>query len=374
MAKILIVAGLPSSLINFRGPLIEAFIAHGHEVHASGPSADEATLAWLEARCVRYHPVELERAGFSVSGDLRTIFALRRIMLTLRPDLVFAYTIKPVIYGTLAAASAGVRRRFALITGLGFAFTDGDRSPKRSIAYAIASVLYALALRLVTGVFFQNPDDAALFQQKKLVPARLNPVVVNGTGIDINQFVAVPVPKDVRFLMISRLVADKGVREFVEAARLTKKARPEAVFDLVGPEDPNPAAISPTLIPDAVRDGVVVYHGEATDVRPFLDAASIYVLPSYREGTPRTVLEAMATGRAIITTDAPGCRETVIDGHNGFMVPVRDVPALARAMTRFIENPALQEQMGRLSRELCEEKYDVRKVNAAMLDHMEDGL
>ncbi|MGJ0531966.1 glycosyltransferase family 4 protein [Methylocystis sp.] len=374
MARILVVAGLPSSLINFRGPLIEALVSRGHEVHAAGPPADEATLAWLAARGVDYHPAALENTGFSVMGDIRTILALRRIMLAVRPDLMFAYTIKPVIYGTLAAASAGVKRRFALISGLGYAFTDGDRSLKRGIAHAIAAVLYALTLRLVTGVFFQNPDDAALFQEKKLVPARLTPVVVNGSGIDIDQFRVSPIPKNAHFLMISRLVADKGVREFVDAARLVKNAHPEATFDLVGPRDANPAAISPTLIPDAVRDGVIAYHGEARNVRPFIDAASIYVLPSYREGTPRTVLEAMATGRAIITTDAPGCRETVIDGYNGFIVPVRDVPALARVMTRFIENPTIQEEMGGFSRKLCEEKYDVRKVTAVMLDQMEDGL
>lgn len=370
MARILIVAGHPSSLVNFRGPLIEALIAHGDEVHAAGPSANDATLAWLGTRGVRYHVVELDRSGFFVTVDVKTVFALRRIMLSLRPDLVFAYTIKPVIYGTLAAASAGVKRRFALITGLGFAFTDGDRSMKRRVVHCIALPLYALALRLVTGVFFQNPDDARLFQEKKLVPARLDPIVVNGSGVDIDQFVVTPVPRDARFLMIARLVADKGIREFVDAARRVKKAHPDAVFDLVGPDDLNPAAIPANLIPDAVKDGVIVFHGEAKDVRPFLNAASVYVLPSYREGTPRTVLEAMATGRAVITTNAPGCRETVVDGDNGLMVPVRDVPALTCAMERFIEDPPLSERMGRRSREICEDKYDVKKVNAEMLRHM----
>lgn len=374
MAKILVIASLPSSLVNFRGALIEAFLARGHLVEAAGPPCDAATRAWLDARDVVYHSVELANTGFSALGDLRTLLGLRRVMQSARPDLVFAYTIKPVIYGTLAATSAGVKRRYALITGLGFAFTDGDVSVKRRIAQTIASALYALALRLASGVFFQNPDDAALFRERKLIPSRLAPVIVNGSGIDVDAFAVTPLPPSVRFLMISRLVADKGVREFVAAARLVKKERPEATFELVGPKDPNPAAIPPKLIPDAVKEEVIHYSGETRDVRPSLGAASVYVLPSYREGTPRTVLEAMAMGRAIITTDAPGCRETVIDGVNGFLVPVRDAEALASAMTLFIDTPALQSEMGRRAREICEEKYDVRKVNAVMLAHMEKDL
>ncbi len=370
MARIVVVAGLPSSLVNFRGPLIEAMRANGHEVHAAGPPADAHTLEWLSARGVAYHPVELARTGLSVAGDIGTFLGLRRVFRAVRPDVVFAYTIKPVVYGMLAAASAGAPRRYALVTGLGFAFTDGDGSGKRRLSQAIASLLYAVALRLATGVFFQNPDDAALFRARRLLPARLQPRIVNGSGVDLAQFPVAPQPPAPRFLMISRLVADKGVREFVAAARIVRRRRPDATFDLVGPTDPNPAAIPASLIPDAVADGAVVYHGETRDVRPFLANASVYVLPSYREGTPRTVLEAMATGRAVITTDAPGCRETVRDGDNGFLVPVRDADALARAMLRLIEDPALGAEMGRRARARCEEKYDVRKVNAAMLDHM----
>ncbi len=370
MTKTLIVASLPSSLVNFRGHLIEALLARGDCVEAAGPPSDAATLEWLTARGVRYHTVELVNTGLSAIGDLRTFFSLRRMILAVQPDILIAYTIKPVVYGMLAAASAGVKARFALITGLGFAFTAGDRSIKRLITRILASTLYRLALRRAKGVFFQNVDDAILFQAKGLLPARLEPIVVNGSGVNFDTFQIVTLPQDVRFLMIARLVADKGVREFIEAARQVKRIRPEIVFDLVGPKDSNPAALPPTLVPDAMREGTIVYHGATTDVRPFLAAASVYVLPSYREGAPRTVLEAMAMGRAIITTDAPGCRDTVTDGDNGFLVPPRNVPHLVRAMMKLINDPALVAVMGRRSREICEERYDVNTVTAAMLQHI----
>ncbi|MDE2579454.1 MAG: glycosyltransferase family 4 protein [Hyphomicrobiales bacterium] len=370
MATILVIASLPSSLVNFRGPLIEDMIARGHVVHAAGPACDAATAQWLRDRSVDYHAVEMARTALSPRLDVRTLQQLRAHMRAIRPDVVFAYTIKPVIYGMLAASLAGVQRRYALVTGLGYAFTDGDRSAKRRITQAIASSLYAVALRRASGVFFQNPDDAALFAKMRLLPRRIAPVIVNGSGVDVAAYAPAPLPAAPRFLMIARLVADKGVREFIAAARIVKAQRPDALFQLVGPADPNPAAISPALIPDAVADGVIEYPGAAKDVRPFIAQCSVYVLPSYREGTPRTVLEAMAMGRPVVTTDAPGCRETVADGDNGLLVPPRDAQSLAHALLRMADDGAMRARMGQRARTLCMEKYDVHKVNAAMLDAM----
>jgi glycosyltransferase involved in cell wall biosynthesis len=345
-------------------------IAHGHEVHAAGPSSDIDTSNWLKKRGVEYHTVPFDRAGLSVTRDIQTFWALRRVVGDLKPDVLLAYTIKPVIYGILVAALARIKRRYALITGLGYAFIDGDNSRKRQVVRVVAMAFYALALRFATQTFFQNRDDAELFRVKRLTPSRIQPIVVNGSGVDIDRFQATPIPTAARFLMISRLVADKGVGEFVNAARAVKRLYPHVKFDLVGPEDPNPAAISLDLVNEAVRDGVLNYHGATNNVIPFLTAASVYVLPSYREGIPRSVLEAMAMGRAVITTDTPGCRETVIDGDNGFLVPVRDADTLARTMERFIEDHELKLRMGKRSREICESKYDVRKVNAEMLHYM----
>jgi glycosyltransferase involved in cell wall biosynthesis len=196
-------------------------------------------------------------------------------------------------------------------------------------------------------------------------------VVVNGSGVDLDKFVFIsPLKVKPVFLLIARLIGDKGIREFVQAAQLIQRSYPDCRFLLVGGLDSNPDAISQIELDDWIHNGMVEYLGRLDDVRPAIARASVYVLPSYREGTPRSVLEAMAMGRAIITTDAPGCRETVIDGENGFLVPVKSVDALVDAMTRFIEDPDLAVRMGKRSREIAEEKYDVHKVNAVMLKEM----
>jgi glycosyltransferase involved in cell wall biosynthesis len=199
--------------------------------------------------------------------------------------------------------------------------------------------------------------------------------VVNGSGVDVASFTVRPLPAAalsgaVRFLFIGRLLGDKGVREYAQAARLLKRSHPQVQCALVGWIDSNPNAITQAELDGWVADGSIEFLGRLADVRPAIEACSVYVLPSYREGTPRTVLEAMAMGRAIVTTDAPGCRETVVHGDNGFLVPVQDAEALAQAMRRFIEEPDLQTSMGARARKIAEDKYDVHKVNAVMLAGM----
>lgn len=283
--------------------------------------------------------------------------------------MVLAYTIKPVVYGMLAAALAGVPQRYALITGLGYAFIGGGG--RRALLGSIAKGLYAVALRQASKVIFQNPDDRDLFRRTRLVPRMARVHIVNGSGIDTRRFTPAPLPAgQVVFLMIARLLGDKGVREYAEAARELKKRYPNFVARLVGWIDSNPDAIAQAELDGWIADGSVEFLGKLSDVRPAIADCSVYVLPSYREGTPRTVLEAMAMGRAVITTDAPGCRETVIDGDNGFLVEVRSVKALARAMEKVILEPALAAQMGQRSRLLAERKYDVRKVNDDLLEAM----
>jgi glycosyltransferase involved in cell wall biosynthesis len=294
-------------------------------------------------------------------------------MRAVRPDAVLGYTIKPVIYGTIAARLARVPRRFALITGLGYAFT-GEATGKRKMIQQMARRLYALALGKAERVFFQNPDDEALFRQLNLVPGRVPSSVVNGSGIDLSQFEPARLPQGKTvFLLIARLLGDKGIREYVAAARAIRKTHPEVVFRLVGAVDDNPNSVHPEEVESWQQDGTIEYLGRLDDVRPAIEGCSVYVLPSYREGTPRTVLEAMAMGRPVITTDAPGCRETVVDGDNGFLVPVKAVDELVSAMVRFIEHPELAMSMGKRSRAIAEEKYDVHKVNAVMLAAMEIG-
>jgi glycosyltransferase involved in cell wall biosynthesis len=372
MPTILVVASTSRSLVNFRGPLLTALAAAGHQVHVAAPSllGDAPTFSWLKASGVTAHDISLTRTGLNPIADAGTFLALLRLMRRTKPDFVLCYTIKPVIWGGLAGAIAGVPHRFALITGLGYAFT-GKASGKRWLVQKVAQALYRLALAQAEKVFFQNSDDAALFMQLRLVPATTPVVVVNGSGVDLAYYAVAPLPPlPLRFLLIARLLGDKGVREYAEAARLLRQEYPDIGFDLVGGVDPNPDAISAEEVDHWQAEGTLVWYGAISDVRPKIAAVHVYVLPSYREGTPRTVLEAMAMGRAIVTTDAPGCRETVIEGSNGFLVPVRNVALLAGAMRRFVENPALIETMGRRSRMIAEEKFDVHGVNAAMLREM----
>ena len=370
--RILVIAGLNRSLINFRGPLIKALCDAGLEVHAAAPelTANPVVAGKLQEWGVTCHDVALQRAGINPVSDLQGLVGLYRLMRDISVDAVLGYTIKPVIYGTLAAWLARVPRRFALITGLGYAFT-GEATGKRKLIQQVARRLYALALGRAERVFFQNPDDQALFRELKLVPARVPSTVVNGSGIDLSQFQPAALPlKQTVFLLIARLLGDKGIREYVAAAREIRKRHPEVVFRLVGAVDDNPDSVSAEEVESWQQGGTIEYLGRLDDVRPAIEGCSAYVLPSYREGTPRTVLEAMAMGRAIITTDAPGCRETVVDGDNGFLVLVKSVDELVEAMQRFIDKPELVTQMGGRSRQVAENKYDVHKVNQMMLSAM----
>lgn len=372
--RIFMLASLPSSLSNFRGALIESLLAVGHDVHAGAPGLleDSATCDWLKERGVHLHDVPLSRTGLSVTGDLRALMVLRRMMRQIGPDLVLAYTIKPVIWGMIAAWLARVPKRVALITGLGYAFV-GEARGKRAVIRWLVSKLYSIALRRASLVFFQNPDDRDDFRNWGILPAKAKVILVNGSGVDTTAFADAPMPErpPLRFLLIARLLRDKGVQEYVDAARMIHKTYPEAECHLVGPIDTNPDAISESEIHAWQDAGHVIWHGAQSDVRPFIASAHVYVLPSYREGTPRSVLEAMSMGRPIITTDAPGCRETVEEGVNGFLVPVREAEPLANAMEQFLSDPDLAAQMGAQSRRMAEEKYDVHKVNAVMMQAMD---
>lgn len=370
--RFVILAGYASSLINFRGPLVKALCDAGLEVHAIAPGLndDKETQAQLEAWGAITHDVPMQRTGTNPLKDLKALRNLYRLFREIKPDAVLGYTIKPVIYGTLAAWLAKVPKRYALITGLGYAFT-GEARGKRGLVLRMVRGLYRQALKRADLVFFQNPDDESLFRQLGLLSQDAPSQIVNGSGIDTARFIQSPLPKGApSFLLIARLLGDKGVREYVAAAANVRDMYPDAVFRLVGFIDENPDSITQAELNQWIAEGHIEYLGALEDVRPAIAGASVYVLPSYREGTPRTVLEAMAMGRPIITTDAPGCRETVVEGDNGYLVPVKAVDELVDAMTRFINQPELVASMGQRSRAIAEEKYDVHKVNAVMLEAM----
>jgi glycosyltransferase involved in cell wall biosynthesis len=342
----------------------------GLEMHVAAPEllAGHPIRAALESRGVIVHHFPLERTGKNPLADARTLFALHRLMRRVGPDCVMSYTIKPVIYGMLAAWLARVPRRFALITGLGYAFRD---KKGRNGLRTVAQRLYALALSRAHTTFFQNPDDEALFRRSDILLPDKRSCIVNGSGVDVASFRVAPLPDDrPRFLLIARLLGEKGVREYAEAARRIRARGASARFSLVGWIDTSPDAITQQELDAWVADGSVDFLGRLSDVRPAIAGCNVFVLPSYGEGTPHSVIEAMAMGRPIITTDAPGCRETVVDGENGWLVPVKSVDALEQAMMQLIGDWEQVVRMGRRSRQIAESKYDVRKINAAMLREM----
>lgn len=366
--RIIVIGGVPRSLVNFRGSLLKAMRERGNEVIACAPSADKVIQGQLMEWGVQYRDITIHRAGMNPLRDMQTLRSLILLFREVRPDVVLAYTVKPVIWGGLAARHVGVPRFFAMITGLGYAFLEGGL--RQQAVQRVVSGLYRAALRDSEAVFFQNPDDEAEFRQRTLLDPETPSIRINGSGVELEQFPPQPLPASVVFLLMARLISDKGIREYREAARGLRQRYPEARFLLAGGKDCNPSAIDGEELAQWQREGDIEYLGNLDDVRPALRACSVYVLPSYREGTPRTVLEAMATGRPIVTTDAPGCRETVEEGINGYLVPLRDSQALADAMERFIVEPDLAQRLGEQSLRIVRERYDVHRVNERILTAM----
>ena len=370
--KIAVVGGFARSLVAFRGDMLRSMVELGHEVLAMAPEDDPEVAAALKELGVRYQSVPLRRTGMNPVRDAGTTVALARAFRRFRPDAVFVYAVKPVIYGSLAARLARVPLRVAMITGTGSAFAGGGSRKRRLVSWLVRR-LYWLGLAGVHVVFFQNPDDERLFRSLGIVGRRGQRILrVGGSGVDLAKYSPVPLPDGpVTFLLIGRVIRDKGVAEFVEAAGRVRSVHPEARFQLLGPLDSNPTAISKEELDGWVASGAIAYLGRTPDVRPNLAAAHVCVLPSYGEGMPRSVLEAMAMARPVITTDVPGCRETVVPERNGYLVPVRDAGALADAMIRLAEAPPERlTAMGAEGRKLAEERFDVRVVNRTIVEAM----
>lgn len=360
------------SLINFRGPIISDLVANGVTVFALAPDFDDQIRRKILA--LGAHPVDffLTRTGMNPLRDGVDTVRLAMLLRRLQPDVTLGYFIKPVIYGTIAAWLAGVPRRVAMIEGLGYVFTASSSREtwKRKFLRKLVSFLYRLSLARAQMVIFLNKDDLAEFVEADLVDES-KVINLGGIGVDLQAWLlSPPFTTQVTFLLAARLLREKGIVEYAEAARQVKVRHPDVRFILLGGLDPNPGALKQSEVEAWVREGLLEWPGHV-EVRPWLAQTSVFVLPSYREGVPRSTQEAMAMGRAVITTDAPGCRETVDDGVNGFLVPVRDATALANAMLRFVENPTLIATMGGESRRLAEARFDVRTINARLLKILE---
>lgn len=380
-SHILFIAGNTRSLIANRGDLIKEMKRRGHQVTALVPEYD--FMPEIEQLGIPYRKISLSRSSVNPLAEMRSRKELERIIREIAPDKVFAYTIKPVVQGVPAARRAGVEEVYAMITGMGYLFTG--ETLRQRLLRQVAVQLYRRALNKCTGIFFQNPDDIALFKNLRIIGEDSPVTMTNGSGVNMGHFAMgkrdeVKVNGSVNgtedpsicFLVIARLLRDKGIMEFVRAAQELKSKHGDGVrFVVVGPYDPNlPFAVSREDYDVWMKGNVVAFMGKQSDVRPFINDCDVYVLPSYREGTPRSVLEAMAMGRPVVTTDTPGCRETVVEGENGFLVPAGEWKPLAEAMERFIHQPGLIADMGEKSYQLCEEKYEVGKVNEGILRTM----
>jgi len=361
--RIAVIHSNPDYLLGSRLPLLR-HLRRRFEVVALAPGLGAAHQAELSRYGIRGSRISLNPTGLNPVADAIDTFRLARQLRRMRLDAVLTNTLKPVTLGTFASVLAGVPRRYALISGLGFAFIrDGGRAGvRRRIVSAVAALEYRAALRRNRRVVFHNVDDMQQFVDAGICPAD-RAGRVNGSGVDTHEYEMAPPVGGPSFISVSRLLIDKGVREYMEAARILKSRIPEATFLLVGDVDRNPRAIDPDEVRGYVRAGVIEWPGHAQDVRPLLRKAGVFVMPSYREGLPRSTLEAMAMGRAVVTTDVPGCRETVVDGENGLLVPVRDVQALVAAMEQLARDPARVAAMGRASRRIAQEVFDTEVVH-----------
>lgn len=365
--KIMVLSSYAPTLLFFREDMMLAMIKNGHEVVAAAPEPKSDWQGIFAQRNIKYVAISgIERTSFNPFKDIVGFFSILKAIIREKPDKVFAYQAKTVIYGCIAAKLAGVQEAYALIGGLGSVLRSEDR---KSFSRDILKIEYKQAFRCCTKVFFQNNNDKNEMIKSDIL--KINKVVMlNGSGVNLSKFTPKPMPVIPVFLFVGRIIRDKGIIEYIEAAEIVKKRHPEARIQILGYFDTNPTAIKEEDINRSVDNGTIEYLGATEDVRPFLAKCSVFVLPSYHEGTPKSVLEAMATGRPIITTNAPGCRETVINGVNGFLVPVKNVDILAERMIWMIEHREKAVKMGQESLKICQDKFDVNKVNEVIFKTM----
>lgn len=365
MKKILITTVLGEAFYKSRRELIFDFIDKGYEVILVAPEKDNFTQKWFYTNKVKYYQVNFDRTGTSIIHDLKIIPQLRKIIKIEKPDITYAFGgAKAAIYTVIASKLENTTKIYCMINGLGSIFRG--RGVKNKIIRVIMSVLFKYSLSLSNGVLFQNKDDLNEFVNKKLVD-KSKCIIVNGSGVNLSKYPYTGLTNKNVFLFVGRLLKDKGIYEFVNAAKIIKAKYPQTEFWVVGGYDSNPSAVKENEIKKWCELGIIKYFGKQENTYQYYHDCSVFVLPSYHEGTPRTNLEAMAVGRPIITTDAPGCRETVVDNKTGFLVPIKNEKKLADKMEYFLKNPGKISEMGFNSYEFVKEKYDVNKVNNSIM-------
>ena len=371
--KIVIIGTVASSFLSFRANLIQALLAKDHTVYAFTSQYTEEELSKIEALGAIPIPYELNRGGMNPLSDAKATYALSKKIKEINPDLVFSYFSKPVIFGTLAAGFAKVPRIVGMLEGLGYAFTAQPEgmSKKAQLIKSIQVFLYKIALPQLDSIIFLNPDDPKdLLEAYHIKVKQLD--VLGGIGLDLEEYNYQPIETTalpINFLFIGRMLKEKGIHDFIAAAKIVKQNYPDVQFTVLGAIDSsNPGALQQSELDRLISLSIINYPGQVDDVQKWIADSHVFVLPSYREGVPRSTQEAMAIGRAVITTDVPGCRETVFDGVNGFLVEKWNPQALAEKMIYFIEHPEEIKKMGYESYKIAQDKFDAHKVNKRLIN------
>ncbi|MCQ4251917.1 glycosyltransferase family 4 protein [Pseudomonas stutzeri] len=354
-------------LLIFRKDFIRYMVACGYEVYCFAIDYTAETKALVEQLGAIPVDYALSKAGLNPFQDLCNMLALAKKIKALQPDVVFGFFVKPSIYGTLAATLAGVPKRIAMLEGLGYIYTPSRNGVafRKRILQTVHGLLSTVGYAFAHRVLFLNPDDPKDLSRKSWLNQK-KIEIIGPIGLNLNAYPYSPINNDnpIRFIFVARLLAEKGIFEYLGAARIVKQRHPDVEFVVLGGLDlENPSALTSEQLQSVIDEGLIIYPGYVSNVPEWIARSHVFVLPSYREGLPRSTQEAMAIGRAVITTDVPGCRETVSDGVNGFLVPPWDPVILADKMLYLVEHPEEIKRMGNESYRIAIDQYDVNKIN-----------
>lgn len=373
--KICLIGTVASSTLNFRKTFIELLVQEGHEVYVFATDYSEKTSAAIKALGAEPVSYQLNRGGLNPFADIKSTIQLKNKIKAISPDIVFSYFAKPVIFGTLAAKLAKVPRIVGMLEGLGYAFTPEPphkkESFKKKLVRAVQIFLYKISFRYLDRIIFLNPDDPVDLLEKHKIKVK-DVQILGGIGVDLEKFKPTPPSLDpIRFLFIGRLLAEKGIFEFLKAAEIVKQQHPEVEFIVLGAIDKdNPSSLSQSDLDYYKQANIIIHPGHVDNVQAWIEKSSVFVLPSYREGVPCSTQEAMACGRAVITTDVPGCRETVINEENGYITHPFEPDFLAEKMVFLIKNPSCISDYGKKSQEMAVYKFNSKFNNKKLKNYL----
>ena len=371
--NVIIIGTVASSILGFRADLIKALLDQKYKVYTFVSEYSQDELNDIEALGVIPITYESNRGGMNPLADAKATYALFKKIKEIAPYLVFSYFSKPVIFGTLAAKLAKVPRVIGMLEGLGYAFTEQPEglSKKAKLIKSIQVLLYKIALPQLDNIIFLNPDDPKYLLEAYHIKVK-QVDILGGIGLDLDKYNHQPIETTdlpINFLFIGRMLKEKGIHDFIAAAKIVKQSYPDVQFTVLGAIDSsNPGALQQSELDRLISLNIINYPGQVDNVQKWIIDSHVFVLPSYREGVPRSTQEAMAIGRAVITTDVPGCRETVIDGVNGFLIEKWNPQALAEKMIYFIEHPEDIKKMGYESYKIAQDKFDADKVNKRLIN------